>query len=265
MQTKIEGILLSKIPNGERHLIGSVLLRNGKKVSVLFYGGRGGGKKQKDSILEVGHMLSVDLVPAKRGVELYKAREWKGLWLHNHIRLNFQAFHLLCFFVEVASKIAREDHLHDPHRDFDENEREIFTIVSNALFYLDKNLANGVFDRSRDALIFLVKLGLVMGVSPSRDYCQLSDSPLGQEDMVLSSAQGGFVSMHALSEEERRLAATGDGRELWKLIGLIASAKYVDIAPFKLSHQGLARQIFQYVCYQFGWSESDFKTGSLVF
>lgn len=265
MQTKIEGILLNKTLNGERHLIGHLLLRSGKKVSVLFYGGRGGGTKQKDSILEIGHMLSVDLAPSRRGVELYKAREWKGVWLHNHIRLNFQAFHLLCFIVEVINKIAREDQLHDPHRDFDENEREIFTIASNALYYLDRSLEQKAFDRSRDALIFLFKLALVMGVAPSRDYCQLSDTPLGQDAMVLSATQGGFVSFQALSDEERRLAAAGDGLELWRLMGQIASAKYVDIPPFKLSHQGLARQVFHYVCYQFGWSESDFKTAALIF
>ena len=47
MQSKIEGIVTSKIPYDERHIIANVILRNGKKVSVVFYGGRGGGPKQK--------------------------------------------------------------------------------------------------------------------------------------------------------------------------------------------------------------------------
>lgn len=264
MQTKIEGILLSKTFNGERHLIGHMLLRSGKKVSVLFYGGRGGGKKQKDSILEVGHMLSVDLVPSRAGVELYKAREWKGLWMHDKIRLNYQAYHLLCFIIEVLSKVAREDHLHDLHRDFDENEKEIFTIASNALFHLDRNLNENQFDRMREALVFLVKLSYVLGIAPSRDYCQLSDSPLGADDMILSATQGGFVSIHALSDEERRIAGSGAGLELWKLMGAIAGAKYIDIPPFKFHHPGLVRQMFHYFCYQFGMSESDFKSAALV-
>ena len=52
MQTKIEGLILSKVPYDERHVIANLLLRSGRKVSVVFYGGRGGGKKQKSSILD---------------------------------------------------------------------------------------------------------------------------------------------------------------------------------------------------------------------
>ena len=99
MQTKVEGLVLSKIPYDERHLIVNLLLRTGRKISVVFYGGRGGGKKQKSSIIELGFMLSVELSQAKTNTEVYHAKEWNMIWHHDLIRNNHNAFYLMCFFL----------------------------------------------------------------------------------------------------------------------------------------------------------------------
>ncbi len=76
MNTKIEGILLSKLAHGERNLLVKLLLRSGKIISVMFYGGRGGGEKKKSSVLEIGTMLKVELARSKSNSELYSAKEW---------------------------------------------------------------------------------------------------------------------------------------------------------------------------------------------
>ena len=58
---QLEGILVHKAIHKERDLIGTLLLRDGTLVNLYFYGGRGGGKSQKGSILELGFMLKVKL------------------------------------------------------------------------------------------------------------------------------------------------------------------------------------------------------------
>ena len=90
MQTKIEGILIRKIPYQDRHIIGTLLLRSGRKVSVLFYGGQGGGKKLKSSTLELGHMLRVELGRSKSTSDLYRAKEWSPIWIHEKIANNWR-------------------------------------------------------------------------------------------------------------------------------------------------------------------------------
>lgn len=75
LETKIEGILLSKLPYKDRHLICHMLLRSGKKVGVIFYGGAGGGKKMKSTNLELGHMIKVELKHSNKNKELYSLAE----------------------------------------------------------------------------------------------------------------------------------------------------------------------------------------------
>ena len=112
MQTKIEGIVLSKIPYDERHIIAHLLLRSGRKVSVVFYGGRGGGKKQKSSIIELGFMLSVELNTNRTHSEIYHAKEWSLVWHHDLIRLDHTAFFMFCFYLAVINKISLNENLH---------------------------------------------------------------------------------------------------------------------------------------------------------
>ena len=113
MLTKIEGLILSKTPYGDRHLICRLLLRNGRKISAIFYGGQGGGKNQKGSLIEAGYMLKLEL---KRGSgkseeSVYSVKEFSPIWQHKKIRENFNAYYLLCFFVEITEKISQREDL----------------------------------------------------------------------------------------------------------------------------------------------------------
>ena len=78
----LQGLILNKYPLQERHLIGSVLLRQGKKISLKFLGGRGGGKSQKGSILEPGAMIEFGLIGANKNQQrdLWLCKDWKSVW-----------------------------------------------------------------------------------------------------------------------------------------------------------------------------------------
>ena len=95
MQTKINGLILNKFPYRERDLILHVLLRSGHKLSLMVYGGRGGGKKMKPALLEPGYLAQFEL--AANSKELHVSKEFSLDWRHEEVRNNYQAFLLLPF------------------------------------------------------------------------------------------------------------------------------------------------------------------------
>ena len=263
MQTKIEGIVLSKIPYDERHIIAHLLLRTGRKVSVIFYGGRGGGANQKSSVIELGFMLSIELRTSKSTSEIYHAKEWSLIWHHNLIRLNHHAFYLICFFLEVNNRISPNENLHDVH---EENTEMVglFTTLSNALFHLEKCLETESFYAHSHSVIFLTKILLHLGIFPEREHCTLCGEELQKfNDMYLIAEEGGFACPTCMNQ--RVSFSVQSGRELWELVGHIAHSKYQDLGSIKLEYKSLPKMLFHYFCFQFHFEEKDFKTASVVF
>ncbi len=263
MQTKIEGLVLSKVPYDERHVIAHLLLRSGRKISVVFYGGRGGGKKQKSSVIELGFMLSVELQQAKTNTEIYHAKEWNLVWHHDKIRLHHNAFYLMCFFLEIITKIAPVENLHDVHHENTEMVG-LFTSLSNALVHLERCLIQESFFSHSHAVIFLTKTLLHLGVFPEREHCTLCGEELaGFNDMFLIAEEGGFACPPCMNL--RKTFTVQSGRELWELVGHIAHTKYGELGLIKLEYKSLPKMLFHYFCFQFHFEEKDFKTASMIF
>jgi DNA repair protein RecO len=263
MQTKIEGIVLSKIPYDERHIIAHLLLRSGRKVSVVFYGGRGGGKKQKSSVIELGFMLAVELRSSNSNSEMYYAKEWSLIWHHDVIRLNHSAFYLMCFFLEITNKISPIENLHEVH---EENTEMVglFSTLSNSLVHLEKCLQAQTFYTHSHSVIFLTKALLHLGVYPEREHCTLCGEELQKfNDMYLIAEEGGFACPPCMNQ--RQSYSVQSGRELWELLGHIAHSKYQELGSLNLEYKSLPRMLFHYFCFQFHFEEKDFKTASMVF
>lgn len=263
MQTKIEGIVLSKIPYDERHIIAHLLLRSGRKVSVVFYGGRGGGKKQKSSVIELGFMLRVELNTNRTHSEIYHAKEWNLVWHHDLIRLDHTAFYLMCFYLEVINKISPNENLHDVHEENTEM-AGLFSVLSNSLVHLEKSLEIKTFYPHSHATIFLTKILLHLGVFPEREHCTLCGEELLKfNDMYLIAEEGGFACPPCMNQ--RKSYSLQSGRELWELVGHIAHTKYSELGSIKLEYKSLPRMLFHYFCFQFHFEEKDFKTQAMVF
>ncbi|MCP4914267.1 MAG: hypothetical protein GY909_14235 [Oligoflexia bacterium] len=266
MKTKIEGLVLSKVPFKERHLICHLLLRSGRKVSVLFYGGQGGGKKKKSSTIELGYMLSIEVARSRSTFEMLQAKEWTPIWAHEKIRENHKAFYLLCLYLEIIIKIAQDENLHDDNLQSSSEEEGLFMVLSNAIFHMEKRLNLGEFDSWSDFLIFLGKLSIELGVFPMRESCIFCDEDLEKlQEIYLMSDHGGFACNTCTNQMEKDPGQLSiSGRDLWELLGVIANHKYKDLEKFRIDQAPIIHNFFEYFCYQFHWQKSMFKSLALV-
>jgi len=260
LKTKVEGILLNKIIFKERDVIGNVLLRNGKKVAVRFYGGKGGGHKKKSSILEFGHLLSLELVRSHRiDPDLYSSRDWKLQWYHQGIRKNFKSFYLMCFFLELIDKLAVTQNLKSTFQE-DEEQKGIFGVLSNALYYLDHSSICENFQAGAHSFIFLSKLIFELGVSPNLERSTLSDIPLNEiSSMQLLNDQGGF------GELDKPASNSENVRGLWQKLSNMWQFRYENYAQFSQEGHDNSKQLFHYLCYQMQIDVHKVKSSRMVF
>src|SRR5665647_2479931 len=104
-----EGIVIHKIPYKERDLIVKLILRSGLLASFYVYGGQGGGKHHKPTILELGSMMKI-MIKEQRGTkvdgsDLMIASEYQRLWEPSTVRHNVQAYYLECLYFEILQKL----------------------------------------------------------------------------------------------------------------------------------------------------------------
>jgi len=264
METKVEGILISKHPFGERHLNCKILLRTGKEISMTFYGGRGGGTKKKSSILEVGHMLSIEVKKNKKETDVYHAKEWKLLWGHQFLRDNHLAYYTLCLFIEIVSKIAPKDDLSDSFRNDDLSSEGLFRVLSNALVFLDQSVKEKTFNQYWHILVFLTKLSHEQGIFPQRELCHYSDTPLlGSEQLILIPEHGSFALSHFVKDQFYSPEEVNQGTDLWRLLDEIMVHRYGKSLQQEVS-PNLVKSYLSYVCYQYNLQQKQFKTIRMI-
>ena len=267
MQTKVEGIILSKTPYQERHLICRLLLRSGEKISAIFYGGQGGGKKKKSSFLEVGHLIKVEITRAKKNAQIYSIKEWSLVWHHDAIRMNHKAFYLLCFFLELSDKLVVEADLFEGDYEKRLNDDSIFKVLSNGIFHLERRLSNGADCFDNDLFLFLSKLLIQEGIFPERNNCVLSGEELGPiTRLVLLDEQGGFADSSCVNIDMQDHRLSGEeARELWANLCFIGTIKYSQIDELAKIENKTSMRLLDYLFYQVSFSKSDFKTIGLLF
>lgn len=267
MITKVEGIILSKTPFKDRHLICRLLLRSGEKISAIFYGGQGGGTKKKSSFLELGHLVKLELTRAKATAQIFSVKEWSLSWHHNEIRKNHKAFYLLCFFLEVSDKVVVDANLFDDLYNDSSNLESMFKVLSNAIFYLEKRALGSSDNFSVDLFVFLAKTLIEQGVFPERTHCVLSGHELTDvSEMALLNEQGGFADASCINEDMRDLKVNStDSKKLWSLLCQVAISKYGEFEKIEDVPKEFSNRLVDYLCYQVQMNRFDFKTLSLLF
>lgn len=254
MQTKLRGILVQKVPYRDRDLVGKVLLESGELASIFFYGGRGGGKKRKSSILELGYCLNIELKKGGRKAQhALTASEWQLHWHHQHIRFNYRAFTQLNFFLEFARKLAVDANLDFEGPAVHQNDG-VYRVLSNALYFLDESVKNS-WDPISHYFLFLGKMLFEMGVVPNLSHCVLCDVDLtGPSGVKLFSEHGGFACANCSQGRGAKSAATFRG--LHQMSGL----KYRDYEQISGLPKAVNDELFSYLCYQFNLNSAEFRS-----
>ncbi len=269
----LEGIIIYKTAYKERDLICKLLLRSGKLVTLYFYGGRGGGKAQKGSILEVGYMVKVTMAPRRKKLDqdILIAKEWKLLWESANIRANFQAFYLVSFFFEVAQKIAIDEDL-KYLGEFEEEHQGIFNVLSNAIFNIDKSVKENNFQPHPQLFLFLIKLSYHLGIVPNYKSCQHCNVDLKTIDLVkFEPHNGGFTCYDCLIQKDESLSENRylfeelkSSKQLVNFIEHSLGVNYKNYTDLLDISRGSCEAMFNYFCYQFHFQASQFKTWSFI-
>ena len=262
---RLEGIIIHKTVYKERDLICKVLLRDGNLATLYFYGGKGGGKKNKGTILELGFMIKVLLAPRRKKLdqEIHIAQEWELLWESKLVRQDYRAFYLVSFFCEFLQKVA-------PKKDFDYDDTEnmenegVFKVASNALFYIEQALSKNKFHAPNHLLKFLTKMTYHLGVAPDFSSCvhcygELESFP----SMRFEPNNGGFSCSECanmISKVEGQSAI-----ELRDLLQKVLETPYKDWEQISTAERGPCEAAFRFLCFQFQWQPSSFISYQMIF
>lgn len=268
----LEGILIHKTAFKERDIIGKLLLRSGKIVDLYFYGGQGGGKFSKGSILEIGHMLKLTLSPQRKKIEtpLQVVKEYSLLWEAKNIRLDFQAFYLLSLYAEILQKIALTEDLE--HMEHSSDHEGLFKVLSNAVYCLDESVKNQLFSLYQQLFIFLSKLTFELGVLPDYEQCLHCHIDLDKVELArFEPHHGGFTCRECLlsvdqfvSQDKFLFEELKSSMDLRKSLISSLHHKYKDYQEVKETNRGQCNSLFNYFCYQFEFQPTQFKTWQML-
>ena len=246
-----------------------LLMRSGQVVHVLLYGGRGGGKHQRGSDIELGHLCR-GVVSGRSSTDgLLAGKEFEATWCHQKIRHDYNAYSLCCFFLETISKLAPQATFQDWENEGDSEGTSdemvgFFRVLSNALAYLDHSLTSPL-NRSGQLALFLGKLMLELGIFPLLEKCVLSGIPLSaQMDLGLLAEKGGFADAHLVAKGRRSTSHA----PLWKFLILVRETRYPDFAFTGAGREEMAlvpvKELVDYFLFHLHLHPFDFKTLSLV-
>ncbi len=254
---KVKGIVLTKKVFQDRHLICDLLVESGAKIAVIFYGGQGGGKKSKSSLLELGYVLDVTLARYKSNHQgIYSAKEFKLSWYHEQIRNDYSAFYTLCFFTEIISKVATEDDLSIG----DNHQQGIFRVLSNGVFHIEDSLKNEQFEKQTHLTLFISKLIFELGITPQLDHCILSEVSLEEiPEFQLQFDKGGFAHKDYLTKE-----GFSNHKDLWRTLKIIWNLNYKDYLNIKSLEPNIAHTLYYYFLYQIQVKPEQVRSASSV-
>ena len=255
-----EGLILDKTPFQDRHLICRLLMRSGQKISVMFYGGRGGGKKKLPSVLDLGVMVRLHPVVGRTTGSLYKSRQWSVLWRHEGIRQCYRSFGLLCFYLEVAAKMALEGdwRREDGPRPYGQR---LFSATGNALKLLEENSRRKNRSPYFESSLFLAKVLIAEGVFPEVSRCMATGGALPLDAAArLVNELGGFVGGGCPEGGRPSPFAPDVHAKLRRFLALAARIKYADVCEDPSIDRLCFRLLLDYGLYQFHLEEGDFRT-----
>lgn len=255
-----EGIVVHKVAYKERDLIVKLLLRSGLVGSFYIYGGQGGGKKNKPTIFEIGSMIRIMTKDQKARLETSEimiSSEHQRIWEPQNIRYDIKAFYLVCLYLELIQKFSISFH---PDSTDPENQDHagIFSVISNALFYIEDSLVKKKFIPHQQFTLFMVKLLFHLGIMPDTDNCSYCQADLLTNDsVVFLPSNGQFACQQCMQGENEK------GFLLRIKMGY--QTRYQDYGIFEGTNFLECDKLIQYFCHQYHLKPVELKSYSLLF
>lgn len=256
-----EGILINKIVYKERDLIVKLLLRSGLVGSFYIYGGQGGGKNMKPTLFELGSMMKIQVKETRKktmeGADLMVASEYQRTWEPKKIRYEVKAYYLLCLYLEILQKLAQP--FHPMESDGQQSDSEgIFSVASNAIFYLDHSLEAQSFEPSQQLSLFMVKLLFHLGIMPNLETCGLCGVDLDEAVSMSFQAGNGHFACGQCSPGNNE-------RGFMYRMRMSYQTKFQDYQELKDTSPSECDKLIQYFCHQFHLKPIALKSYSLLF
>lgn len=255
-----EGLLIHRTPYKDRDLIIKLLLRNGLVGSFYIYGGQGGGKKLKPTIFEIGSMIKIMVKDQKSKAgnsELMISAEHQRLWEPQSIRYDIKAFYLVCLYLELIQKFSIP--FQPGTSEYENMDHEgIFSVVSNALFFIEDSLKKQQFSPHQQLTLFMVKLLFHLGIMPDTDNCSYCQAELLEsESVVFLPANGQFACQQCASGENEKgfLLRIKKGYQ----------TRYADYSEFIGTNFPECDKLIQYFCHQYHLRPVELKSYGLLF
>ncbi len=242
-------LVLNKKIFQDRHIISDVLLETGEKKTVLFYGGRGGGAKQKPSNIQLGNALLVTLSSSKS--QMFNCKEWKGHWQHKSIEKDYKAFFLLNFFCELITHVSIEDNLNQG-----KEVGELYNLLSNASFYLEKASESKNLKIASFCSLFLGKLIYYLGIFPDLVSCATCEKDLklaGRFKLL----EGRFDCLDCSSTTQQAFE-----QEFFLKVLKTSYKEYKEFIEVDIS---MTKQIYTYLLQQFQLNQDHIKSSQFIF
>jgi len=237
-----------------------LLLRSGHLASFYIYGGQGGGKSNRPAMYDLGAMMKVMIRPLRaKGAqvsELMHASESQKMWAPEFVRHDYKAFYLSCLYLELVQKFALTYH---PEHEVDENHDGVFTVLSNALFYLDDAVKKEVFLAEQHLSLFLVKLLHHLGIMPETDICSYCGSDLFASIGVTFQSEHGNFSCQSCAPSEH------DEKGLLYRIKKSFQTRFQDYAHLDGANFREADKMLQYFCHHFHLRPVELRSYSVLF
>jgi DNA repair protein RecO len=244
----LEGIVIKKVVVKDHDLLVVILNRQGNICDIYCYGGQS-SRRGKSSLLEIGMMNRYSVSLRRNGSYVLKSAE--SIWSYKGIRFNYSLFSALAFICELASVLAIKT-------DEQEQNRGLFNIFSNAIFYLDR-----MEERNVPGLLVLlvVKLIRFMGIMIDCENCVYSEKTLtAEDDLILNFSLGGFGISKFYSD-----GVQGESdRQLWKIVKVCSHTSFKQLPlQFDISI-GHLNKLSQFLFFQLNISLEQFNSLRLL-
>jgi recombinational DNA repair protein (RecF pathway) len=276
-----DGLVLKMIPFKDYDLVASVLLRNGHKQAIYLKGARGRPHPLRDPI-DAMKCFRFQYRPSRNSSTsgLFRSEEWICQWSPQALSHHVDAYYLACLFLDCLDRMTLESSEHHEYTSHDQTDHRAshsvinaFTLLSNALFYLDQAVSQKKLQLQTHFILFFTKLLTYLGLFPQWKHClncqtslslSLSHSP---EHLQYSAAKsisfhlesGGFhcasCSITSFVKKNPRPShlvpspSENLDLELWSLFVLTSQTKYSDYSQLPLFSNELLSVLTHYTLY----------------